>query len=310
MSTNKRITAVCPHIELRHEEFGCMSPSAIKLIPSREERANLSFTLFTILRDPIERIGAQAFYGQQTVGYKVLLQHVQSQCFDHNETLLKASGFQLLTGFLKSRCGGDRPLPYCSCVTDAMKAGHENLRVNESVWFEWFRDERGYGDKYMSNYYTKRLQATNVVECVKASDNRPCLGEDLLPGFKFSGRCEYDLPDMDNALLVAKDLLQTQYDFLLLEEMGTEGSVRLLSHALREPNMTIVSRLMHFPPSNPGLSSLSTQHRSIPRQPDRPHYLHTFPPAVLDFLLKDNHHDLELFRFAKGLYKERVAQYL
>ena len=163
----------CPHVRFKSIEGECWDINKIKALPPRHHRNGVPLTLFTILRDPIERIGSQAFYSRNVVGIQTIVRNINQQCpeylnvrpedlaclskaqdaFDSYETCKRLENELKLT------------LPYdkqkCGCIFAAHESAIVELKSNASLWMEWFEYSTSqfswYHNFYKKNYYFWRL---------------------------------------------------------------------------------------------------------------------------------------------------------
>jgi len=65
-------TTKCPNVNMLHEEISSIDGFYMLRLPERGARKDHTLTLLTTIRDPIERIGSQAFYGKYSVARTVI----------------------------------------------------------------------------------------------------------------------------------------------------------------------------------------------------------------------------------------------
>lgn len=151
---NREGTAHCPFVEMYHNEFYCISGDMILKYPPANQLEHTNLRFLTVIRDPIERIGSQFFHTPICYGRRHIMQAVNGQC----KTTRKHIG-----ACRNEETNGLPRSDLCRCVVDATKDAFENLRHNESVWFDWLlRSERGFREQHIDNYYVKRLGSVGM----------------------------------------------------------------------------------------------------------------------------------------------------
>ena len=156
----------CKGINMIHEEMLSFDGREYLAegFPQRGHRADKSFSLLTTIRDPIERIGSQAFYGKYSVARTVVSDLIRNNpdpsCDYYKELLKTKQGFNPIVEneVCSIPLSGPRNVA-CECFRSAMNQTREIIRTNETVWFHWIKNVVGYQDEYMSNYFIKRLVA-------------------------------------------------------------------------------------------------------------------------------------------------------
>jgi hypothetical protein len=311
----------CSSLDFKHEEFACFHEKSTSLLPPREtrERARLPLSLFTILRHPIDRIGAQAFYGN-TVGPALITQNIIQHCLPN----ISQSSFNLNGEFRRCRVLTRQDMD-CPCLYRTLHDSFHTLQTNESLWFEWFASP-AFGDAYMSNYYIKRLvggiRSTSQQDETTAADAAPardcllniskdCTGHDLLQELLPSVKCSSQpLENMTLARIQAEDLLRTQYDFSILEHLSDPSAPFFFQSLLRERDIDrIRSSLNRSRTANPGFIDLLLPGYAPPHSPASSlKYAAFFPKAVLSFLFADNAEDIALYHSALKMYRHRIQR--
>jgi hypothetical protein len=318
-------SSLCTSFDFKHEEFACLDERSSSLLPSRvsREQAQLPFSLFTILRHPIDRIGAQAFYGNG-VGASLVIQNIYKHCLQNTSF----TSFNLNAEFhrcrqqLTEQQGGR-----CSCFYHTLNETFHTLRTNETLWFNWFTSP-GYGDSYMSNYFIKRLvggfratrprdEETSVAarECL-LNQTKDCTGQKLLQELLPSVRCSVDSlsSNMTLARIKAEDLLERQYDFSILEHFSDPSAPFFFQSLLRERDVELIrGSLAHSRTENVGFIGLlppghAPARSSSSRSPSSLKYASFFPKPVLAFLLADNAEDIALYHSAVKIYHHRIER--
>jgi hypothetical protein len=157
-------TIYCPYVSVNHQEFKCFDYNAMAMLPKRNERSSSSrFHIFTILRDPIERIGSQAFYGEECVGTRVLEDTIYDVCVSGSDPWIPKNEIKSMIHHCKRKPQHNLS-KHCQCAMNGLKKGLEILRTNETIWMDWLRknDFNAYGDGYKQNYYVERLVGASM----------------------------------------------------------------------------------------------------------------------------------------------------
>jgi len=160
----------CPHVSFKSIEGQCWDVNKIKALPPRHHRNGVPLILFTILRDPIERIGSQAFYSRNVVGIQTIVRLINQQCPAYlNMRPPEVSAYQDAFDSYESckRLENQHKLimPYdkqkCDCIFAAHESAIVELKSNASLWMEWFAYSTSqyswYHNFYKKNYYVERL---------------------------------------------------------------------------------------------------------------------------------------------------------
>eukprot|EP00602_Paraphysomonas_sp_CaronLab_P013641 CAMPEP_0185041394 /NCGR_PEP_ID=MMETSP1103-20130426/40630_1 /TAXON_ID=36769 /ORGANISM="Paraphysomonas bandaiensis, Strain Caron Lab Isolate" /LENGTH=331 /DNA_ID=CAMNT_0027581101 /DNA_START=237 /DNA_END=1232 /DNA_ORIENTATION=- len=298
----------CPHVTIKHNEYDCTAGKSVVRFPalSREiSGQNRRFSMFTNLRDPIERIGSQAFY------YKGLSEPI----FNRKAVEMCGSTRGLLF------CGNTPKYravskELCKCTKDSLAAAHEEIRTNATVWWQWIRRGQSLnqsGDMYLSNYYVKRLahppdeytwKKNAQIECMH--DPSTCAHKtDLRLVNSFGGKvfCGYDGSregkidlNLTEALHVAKHLLTDYYEFVVTELYDEDYTVQVIRRALHDKSFN----LTHVSHTNTG--------KKASRASSYSKYSKLMPPSILKFFHEDNAYDIALYKYAVSLFWERARK--
>ena len=232
----------CPNVNMIHIEMSCMRGDDIIQLPRRDEMRNKHFSLFTTLRDPIERIGSQANYGKHSVGFIVMNDYLQMYCSQFYKRVVDNFVYENIL------CGANPGWPQCHCYKEALSKAKDNIATNESVWLKWIHGAIGFDDRYMPNYYTKRLvgsfsefkkkinkKTANSIDCFKQGQ---CFTENgymtMVNILKVNDLCPlyYEKNETEVALKMAKTLLANHYDFILQERFNDTASLAAFRQAL------------------------------------------------------------------------------
>lgn len=247
----------CPRVNYVHEETTCVDGMLLRDLPPRSERKD-HFTLLTTLRDPIERIGSQAFYGSKSIGHHMIIDLLFSnpseEC-SYYRNLPQREKSAINPTALVSQCRLPQTSPSkakaCLCVEETIAKAMQVVRVNETLWRNWMDASIGYVDEYMPNYFLRRLVRTTNTKPPKQSvgpfnERKLCLTNpeycldteqyDILKSlFPTMGGCSTPKDKRYNvtvALEVAKSLLKNQFDFIITEYFGQSKTLNAIRSAL------------------------------------------------------------------------------
>ena len=300
----------CPNISLAHVEYSCLDGAAmIESLDSHEgRRLNENFTLVTVLRDPIERIGSQAFYGpRNTFGVREINHAVDELCstsskrvkrLDDARHIIKTNPKNEVTDFLRT------------CSERAVSETLAKIRTNSSMWHAWFQGDVGFGDSYMPNYYIKRLSALPMwsrerrkfdssIGCLKnITDNLhgECEKNNYLVMKELLASCECGSPrvhDIFNpayALGISKELLDEHFVVLVLEHIKShpEYFAEQLSQVLKQTPEE-VDKVLQYPLArqNSGMVHVESSYREL------------MPAEIVTHLEEENKEDILLYNHIK-----------
>jgi hypothetical protein len=336
--------AACPHLTVVHNEVDCVDgenlmaqPSARLLPPlSQKKPAALPSTgalpprlvFFTTLRDPIERIGSQAFY-VNGIGREIVHQFVLEMCGPHATVPCQRQDTPMEDG--------SKTEALCECTERAVAAAHAKLASSPELWLRWMnssKPQHWQTDFYSRNYYIRRLTSgphpiheglgpldvcmRDPSQCWRLSPEQVDAGALRQLGWYCfcNEHTTHEPSDYDAALQLAKAVLRDQFEFLITERMEqpeTEavlrrvlGSKFRLPGALRTNVAKVFTRTggdqIHENTTTKG----AEEHSSAPGAEERS-YTDLIPPSVLSLLRRENSHDLELYRFAVELFEARAA---
>lgn len=330
---------MCPNISLAHVEFSCLDGQT--LLDSLDEhegpRLNERFALVTVLRDPIERIGSQAFYGpRNTFGVREINKEVYRLCTTERKRVPRLDDAR---HFVKSNPKSNFTDFLSQCADQAVANTLERIRSNATMWRAWFEGDVGFGDAYMPNYYIKRLSNLPMtrryypvfqrsVECVRnltasvastSSDvdsaaqvsfksiRGECEKSDYLVMKELlstteckNARLESEF-DPATALAVSKKLLDRHFTVLVLENIKKhpELMTRQLAHVLKL-STEYVQRVLQYRKArqNPGMIHIESSYRE------------TMPLEVVRYLEETNKEDILLYNYIKEKQLRDVQKYL
>jgi hypothetical protein len=259
--------ARCPNVNMVHEEFLSLDGKSYEDFPRRGERGDQSFTLLTTLRDPIERIGSQSFYGKYSVARTVLMEvinassnpncdYYKSIFREKNPSFNPLSESELCSKSSQVLNNGMR-FTACVCFQDSMNTTKDIIRTNETVWFRWINNVVGYQDQYLSNYFIRRLVSrTSVLKgrdelntlsskkstrCIIQNNCQSTIRFNILqdvllfePGVGYDEvqASTFDKYDIKQALQISKYLLKYQFDFIIMEYFDQPRTTNAIKSAL------------------------------------------------------------------------------
>mmetsp|Transcript_24882 Transcript_24882/g.36700 ORF Transcript_24882/g.36700 Transcript_24882/m.36700 type:complete len:503 (+) Transcript_24882:70-1578(+) len=290
----------CNELELRQVEYTCLNGPFVLSLPRREQRRHIALELFTIIRDPIERIVSQAFY----VGPGKSLVNKKFDTLCRKTTICRNSSLCI------------------ECRRNATSIAANEMKTAESTWFEWLKSAHGFGEKYMPNYFIKRLTA-GIATSTQKSDNAialKCLetilnsGPQGVPVYSshscassidmlsalvspsVNSKTSLNEQELEHHLEMAKKILEEHFDFIIMELFDADWSRVVLKGVLGEHIPVDFSQRANVgdiaPPKN---------------SPKESHYYRKFlPDSVLQYLIKENAADLKFYEFAVDLFKRRM----
>lgn len=244
---NREGRAKCPFVEMYHNEFYCISGDMIINYPASDQLNHTKLRFLTTIRDPIERIGSQFFHTPVCYGRRHIIQTVHRTCGTMRKHL-GACRIEEQRGFPQS--------DLCKCVILATKLAFENLKQNESVWFDWLlHSEQGFLEQHMNNYYIKRLASVRLQEnrprhknlvnsdkCLRGLHDcrvrSPHLMLQHTASFHPCPITAVDKPHLDkDALAVSKTLLQDHFYFFVMEFYEDKNSVKNVLNGIFDDNI-------------------------------------------------------------------------
>jgi hypothetical protein len=314
--------------KVHHCEYRCLNANQIlKNIPHRSSRI-VDFVYLTSLRDPIARIGSQAFFAVTQTGL----------------------GLGTIKRFVKKarcdplHCPSPRADPsQCECHLQATQAALEHIRTSEALWHRWMNRPTVF-DGYIDNYFITRLTGAvphanqtlgaiqdghfrEAVRCLRdptysgcrdvrgilvnytnaqneTSLERPGKGGSLSKAYKCNTTRSSFPPrdseeDIQSSLTLSKALLRRVFDFVVIDKMEETCGRGALLHALHAPR-AIVSDMLRLH-ERPGFIN---RHAHILNISGR--YEDLMPARVLAELRERNAADMELYDFAQRLLVERA----
>lgn len=320
-------TVACPNINFRSIESECWDPIKMSLLPAKGLRNNAPLSLFTIFRDPIDRIGSQAFYSQGVVGTQTIMKFIIKDCIEYIKKTMNngQTDFQnAFDGYEECKVKESlKSIPNemkdtCNCMFSSYTMAIQELKTNEQLWYDWFnysnRQSGWHHNFYKKNYYLERIVGGRnsldntfynktfhyALDCL---NNHGCK-ENTIVDYKLNVleqlssmyhcyRNEFPSPITRESLQVAKLLLQTHIDFIIMEnytERTTAGAIASLLNANKD-DIVRLTKMQYY-----GASKLSST-RS---------YRNLMPPSIIKYLEIENELDLEFYRFAVLVFKERA----
>jgi hypothetical protein len=303
LEEEKQYSQLCPHVDFSHNEYSCVNGRGIldHALLNRSNDRKEHFSILTTLRNPLERLGSQAFY-RNGPGFEYLNRITREMCGPSN-------------GQRKKCAANGNKLPVCDCLDRATEATKVALRSSDNEWLAWanksYADPNNFmGDNYAANYYIRRLikepldkkEYPGLANCLERHPTKcnPQFMSTLpaLSAFAHRIHCvlapkgQPEAPiDIIEGLAIAKKLLENHIDFIITEQMNTPAAHRVLRRVLHDPS--------YDPPAtkvNAGAIAISRKKVS---------YTEYMSPAVIEYFRRDNAQDIELYNFAVGLFEER-----
>jgi len=283
-------------------------------------------SLFTILREPIERIGSQAFYFKDCVGVKTIVQFIIARCpkflqsntptssaqdaYDSYEHCRRLENQQKLTLTVSNM------LDKCMCFFGAYHDAIAELQTNADLWFAWFeasnKQAQWYHNYYKKNYYLERMfggisyvshrlsPTFNIaLQCLEGKSDDRASNVNVLHelsamvacvrnNFRQSIITEHILP-------MAKQLLRTHIDFIIMEKYGEYSTAGAIASVLGAEQHDIAHSLASQHVGAGKFSSSISSYRDI------------MPPSVVKYLETENAWDIEFYHYAVKVFEERAA---
>ena len=217
----------------------------------------------------------------------------------------------------------------------------EFLRVNTSIWLN-FAHRRGFRDQYVSNYYIKRLFAISNLPlhststnfqgfqvrnkkrnyhdlpqvtpkermhgmlCLSAPNASSCTmaPHDALKSVIPAELCTLNYPTavILKKLHLAKKMLKEFFDFIIIDFYNVPGAVEVFERTLRYSNKDyfhdqLVAKFITLV-NNGTIWKMDGNSRKS--------YRSMMPSSIADFFEYDNHADIQLYKYAVHLFKERM----
>lgn len=274
------------NIRIISNEYECFN-NLIHLIQNRKSR-NYGLMLVTNFRDPIERIGSQAYYAD---GFAArLISDRYSACLN---------------------CTMDPQTAHCvSCRAEVEKAVIKELSVDAAPWMTWIKGRNGFKDVYLSNYFVLRLASgvqpnflnkpngeSQMKNCLQFPE-KPCRFPSLTK-FIFNRICasKENRKASKAMLLSAQHMLETKFELYIMEHINEKCTLEYFT------------KILNF-------SSVSETERLLGAKTQRYHqgvrtflYRDRMPPSVLAYLQRLNAYDIELYQFAENLFAKRLKEF-
>lgn len=287
-------------MDIVHNEYSCTRGADMIKRPSLRppfavyQGHTLRYAAITTIRDPIERIGSQAFY-RQGVGLAQLHKVAKANC-GHEAVIYT--------------CKVKRDPKACECSNKALLETKEILRSNDKLWFEWiFQSTAGnfIGDFYSANYYVRRIGyslnkplASPMLDCIEKS--KPCDGvrivnADSVNTLGHRMHCPTEnspLLNLTMGLEAAKILLRDHVDFVLTSQFDESITADIFARVLHDPSFP-----KYYNNSNHENSGHVSKNISG--------YSSFMSDAVLAYITADNKYDIELYNYAVDLYSKKYG---
>ena len=301
----------CPNVNIVHEEFRSVDGSQLSSLINNNIKLTSNISFITSLRDPIERIGSQAFYGTNNIAYNALQPALLNQC---NSSLTEADMYTAFKSCKKLYISKINILPkdFCNCFTSTKQYVNVQLQTNESLWYNWMDRQIGFHDVYMPNYYIHRLTSFKMshaeeLEIFKKAHD--CLKLPYfcsMDGYKvlnilFRGEFNTDnvylkSPITPEILELSKTLIRDLFHVIILEKFNHPYTHKLISTALFNKYKSVTI----YKGRNSGWIQSYFKIKK---------YADFIPPSVLKRLKKENAGDIELYNYALELFNTRASKY-
>ena len=325
----------CPNIDILHSEFECMNANSKKYIPSfGKARAQHNISFFTTLRHPISRIISQAFYSG--VAFKVVAERISTGCSNFFPNMTKKNYNHVYHMYNKCNDYGktvdsqNRMPKYhegmCNCVKENHDDAMQFLRTDETVWLDWIKNDVGFSDRYVDNYFIKRLYVNESLfplpkqSCWLKSTCKDQSGYNNLKSFiqtpyRLCNPNDYNLKKgfaPRKAMLHVKSLLRDKFDFLILEQMHSPQSLIALNRIFHY-DMTALERAI-YAYGRRGVEHNTSEFSTDNTSKTKNAQVNTsigegiMPPSIQKLLYKRNAEDIELYNYAVKLFFKRYSR--
>jgi hypothetical protein len=276
--------------------------------------------LFTILREPLQRIGSQAFYSRGVVGIQTIVQFIVHKCHDYlsadNDRTRADDAFEsyeLCKDLEVQRALDDKVR--CHCMFEAHRLAMVELKSNETLWFNWFEHSRRqaswYHNLYKKNYYLERMFGGEslirntfyndtfyaALGCLDRGCDDRAAGINVLHELSAMSYCvksQFPSPITEDTLPLAKQLLRSHIDFIIMEKYGEYSTAGAIASVLGADQRDI-ARISQGTHAGASKLASSSSYRDI------------MPPSVVKYLEAENAWDIEFYHYAVKVFDERAA---
>jgi hypothetical protein len=285
-------------------EYDCLG-EAVWSVPDRTARP-YPLVLMTNFRDPIERIGSQAYY---------------------------AHGFanRRINDRLEANCTG---CFYYSKDTICMECRKrieieitQELALNDTLWMQYINGTSTFQDGYLTNYYILRLTSgihkvgkkthsphtgrnysSKMIKLCLSHSNQPCHTHNLLHKFGSLQGCPNNKKrDVTEKMLEkAKTLLADKFELYILEYLEHPCSLKYFAKLFNISSMEETAKLLAVTSNDKGIKGRIGGRRHTYRKFK---YRDIMPLSVVKYLEQLNVYDFKLYEFAKTLFSERLREY-
>jgi hypothetical protein len=316
---------LCPNINFFTLESMCWDVTKLMTLPARGQRNGSPFSLFTILREPLQRIGSQAFYSRGVVGIQTIVHFIVRKCHEYisgvNRRTRADDAFQSyerckdleVHGTLDESVSEDKLR--CSCMFDAHRLAMAELKSNETLWFDWFEHSRRqaswYHNLYKKNYYLERMFGGEsllyneyynttfhaALRCLNRGCDEGVANLNVLHELSTMSFCvenQFPSPITEDTLPLAKQLLRSHIDFIIMEKYSEYSTAGAIASVLGADQRDIAQ-------------ALSSQHAGAGKFSSSISYRDLMPPSVVKYLEAENAWDIEFYHYAVKVIEERAA---
>jgi len=313
---------MCPYVNLMSMENMCWDIDKLQMLPPRGKRHGSPLSLFTILREPIERIGSQAFYSREVVGIQTIIQFIKRSCLSHllSREAAEDDAYDSYESCkqLQSHHTSSSPSPRskkCSCLFEAHRLAMAELKSNDTLWFDWFEHSRRQvfyvTNLYKKNYYLERMFGGNsllyneyynttfhaALRCLDRGCDEGAANLNVLHELSAMTICVKNIHPTkitEHILPMAKQLLRSHIDFIIMEKYGDYSTSGAIASFLRTDQQS-VSRIIRDSHHGAGKFTSSSSYRDL------------MPPSVVKYLEAENAWDIEFYHYAVKVFEERAA---
>jgi len=199
---------------------------------------------------------------------------------------------------------------------DAHRLAMAELKSNETLWFDWFdhsrRQASWYHNLYKKNYYLERMFGGEsllyneyynttfhaALRCLNRGCDEGAANLNVLHELSTMSFCvenQFPSPITKDVLPLAKQLLRTHIDFIIMEKYGEYSTAGAIASVLGAEQHDIAHSLASQHVGAGKFSSSISSYRDI------------MPPSVVKYLETENAWDIEFYHYAVKVFEERAA---
>jgi len=198
---------------------------------------------------------------------------------------------------------------------DAHRLAMAELKSNETLWFDWFEHSRRqaswYHNLYKKNYYLERMFGGEsllyneyynttfhaALRCLNRGCDEGVANLNVLHELSTMSYCiknQFPSPITEDTLPLAKQLLRSHIDFIIMEKYGDYSTAGGIASVLGADQRDIAQ-------------ALSSQHVGAGKFSSSISYRDLMPPSVVKYLEAENAWDIEFYHYAVKVFEERAA---